>query len=314
MHILLMHQLINAEAIDCTMCYRDEQPPRSEHYVVLPAGLCGQLYTDEEQLVVPQYACQTSCTRLFFSGGGSAGQDSNSPLPTLQSPSLVVCVLAPLLWLPFAVYANNEVAQLIDGVWFQHTNGPKSTAGTSSSVRIGLSTTSQGYYTIAPLIHAVTIACAGIVSVFVWSSGGYVVEPPSRLRATHEGAVAQEALEKACLAVTIGTVLLNLVMLLRVLVEVVSSLREGQSDESDGAGSLNAPLLDRPHRSDAGGVHLQPEPEPQPEGSGAEDSAEAAQEGEAWSARGSILAIRRVLPGGVAERGNGTRVDLAGSE
>ena len=116
---------------------------------------------------------------------------------------------------------------------------------------------------------------------------------------------------------TIGTVLLNLVVLLRVLVEVVSSLREGQSDKSDRAGSLNAPLLDRPHRSDAGGVHLQPEPEPEPElpeGGGAEDSAEAAQEGEAWSARGSILAIRRVLQGGVAERGNGTRVDLAGSE
>ena len=37
--------------------------------------------------------------------------------------SLQTFMLLPLMWLPFAVYSNNEVAQLIDGLWWQHVNG-----------------------------------------------------------------------------------------------------------------------------------------------------------------------------------------------
>ena len=55
----------------------------------------------------------------------------------------------------------------------------------------------------------------------------------------------------------------------------------------------------------------QPEPEPEPEG-GAEDVAEIRRKVRSKSYRS--LSIKRVLPGGVAERGNGTRVVLAGSE
>eukprot|EP01047_Picozoa_sp_COSAG01_P131134 COSAG01_NODE_60823_length_292_cov_1.544041_1_plen_36_part_01 len=31
--------------------------------------------------------------------------------------TLDVFVLVPLIWLPFAIYSNNEVARMIHGIW-----------------------------------------------------------------------------------------------------------------------------------------------------------------------------------------------------
>ena len=62
---------------------------------------------------------------LFFSGGDSSNMD------------LIVYALVPLVWVLFAVFVNNEIAQLIDGLWFLRER-----MATSGTVRIGLSTRS----------------------------------------------------------------------------------------------------------------------------------------------------------------------------
>jgi hypothetical protein len=204
---------------------------------VLPPGSCSQHY-EERDLLTPQYVCETSCTRLFFSGGSASEFDRDDVLSFLRRPSLEVFVLVPLLWLPFAVYANNEAAQLIDGVWFHFKN-----AALDGNVRIGLSTTSQGYYTIAPLIHAMTIACAGIVAMMLWTGGGYAVQPPDGLDATPVGRAAKKALDTACFWVTVGAVILNSVMLLRTLLEIGSSLWE-EEDAQRGTHNFTSRLLD----------------------------------------------------------------------
>jgi hypothetical protein len=243
-----MQHLISAKAIDCTLCFPHGVGDASPE-------LCRPFY-DEAELTEPQYVCTSSCTRLFFSGGGgsTADQEAGGGLAALvpARPTLVVFVLAPLLWLPFAVYANNEVAQLIDGLWFTHTNGQR-----SGSMRIGLSTTSQGYYVIAPLIHAVTVVCVGIVLMFMCTSGGQgytVARPPQLGVGIHiegggevvdkaAGEAAAVALDKACPAVTVGTVLLSSIMLLRVLAEIAVSWQEGRRSASDDVDGLDAPLL-----------------------------------------------------------------------
>jgi hypothetical protein len=120
-------------SVKCTLCYPFEGGDVSAgcRNVTLEDGV--------------YYDCSVSCTTLFFSGAGTA------------SYSLSMFVIAPLMWLPFTVYyANNEVAQLIDGVWWQHQE-EVAAMSQSTKTRIGLSTTAHGYDTIAPLVHAVTI-------------------------------------------------------------------------------------------------------------------------------------------------------------
>jgi len=239
MNSLSMKNLITAKAIECTMCFPEGLGDASPKV----HNVCQQFY-NETELTVPEYVCDTSCTRLFFSGGGGSTtehQTSDSLSSVVpERPTLVVFVLAPLLWLPFTVYANNEVAQLIDGLWFTHTKG-----AASGSMRIGLSTTAIGYYTIAPLIHAVTVVCIGIVLMFMWTSGGsgYSVAIPPQLHATGAGEAASTALNKACPAVTAGTLLLSSIMLLRVLVEIAMSWQEGRERVDDQACEIRAPLL-----------------------------------------------------------------------
>eukprot|EP01047_Picozoa_sp_COSAG01_P019819 COSAG01_NODE_1114_length_11650_cov_28.837590_3_plen_102_part_00 len=101
------------------------------------------------------------------------------------------------------MYNNNECAQLIDGLWFSHVKRQKK-GGTSSSMRIGLATTGQNYYSIVPIIHAVTAACGALVMVFLGTghSRGYSVstDPVSDLlRATEGGPELLHALPQACL-------------------------------------------------------------------------------------------------------------------
>ena len=48
------------------------------------------------------------------------------------------------------VYSNNEVAQLIDGLWWEHENGPATRR--TAKVKIGLSSSADGFNTVWPLV------------------------------------------------------------------------------------------------------------------------------------------------------------------
>ena len=48
------------------------------------------------------------------------------------------------------VYSNNEVAQLIDGLWWEHENGPATRR--AAKVKIGLSSSADGFNTVWPLV------------------------------------------------------------------------------------------------------------------------------------------------------------------
>jgi hypothetical protein len=228
-----MKDMTTAKASNCTMCYVESDSTNN-----LP-DFCkgGELH----------YMCQTSCTRLFFTGGGNADQ------------SLVTFVLAPMLWLPFVVYNNNECAQLIDGLWLRFSNRQNSdSSGTGSiGMRIGLATTGQGYYTTVPLIHAVTTACGMIILVFIGTgnSRGYSIDTSKLSDMLHadwngakvgadniaHGMELLRALPQTCLIVTMGTLVLNSIMLLRVLVEFAFAC--GQSAQEDISGSVASASL-----------------------------------------------------------------------
>eukprot|EP01043_Picozoa_sp_COSAG02_P008892 COSAG02_NODE_293_length_25438_cov_52.630254_5_plen_976_part_00 len=82
-------------SVECIVCYVNNRPPGNAP----PNPLC------ENESPINYNRCTTTCTKLFFSGGGEI------------AISLDVFVLVPLLWLPFAVYSNNEVARMLDGIW-----------------------------------------------------------------------------------------------------------------------------------------------------------------------------------------------------
>jgi hypothetical protein len=63
------------------------------------------------------YRCTTTCAKLFFSGGAA--------MPI----TLDVFVLVPILWLPFMVYSNNEVARVIDGIWERRRSAQHADSG-----------------------------------------------------------------------------------------------------------------------------------------------------------------------------------------
>ena len=186
-----------AETISCTLCYPSEEAGNSS---AVDAGCqpTKNLY----------YACSASCIKLFYSGGDQ------------QALTLQAFVLLPLLWLPFAVYSNNEVAQLVDGLWWEHANGG---AGGQSNgkVKIGLSSSLDGYATVAPLVQAVALGCGALMAFFVLS-GGYVITVPSEmLEGAHDdGPRIQRALDSSGDVVTFGAALLNMVMVCNVLVEI----------------------------------------------------------------------------------------------
>jgi hypothetical protein len=168
------------------------------------------------------YPCTTTCAKLFFSGGGK--------MPI----SLDVFVLVPILWLPFMVYSNNEVARMIDGVWQRRSIVASSTGKNSQSVhtsaRVGLSTTGHGYSAIANLAHAVFLLCGAAHLYFLLKSWiatghfGYVVDaPPGNMLigdlSLDLGDVLQEPLDEAGRYVTWSVIVLNLLTLSRFLYE-----------------------------------------------------------------------------------------------
>ena len=248
---------------NCTLCF-----PQSDRKPGEPAAVgCDDRIGENSYY----YACETSCTKLFFSGAGSMG------------PSLAQFVLAPLVWLPFSVYANNEVAQLIDGVWAGHAGG---VATGSTYARIGLSTSPHGYYTIVPLVHSMTLGCAALVFIFVLQThgsqdgyAGYLAVPPEQdisLGGDRGLEAVKDPLREACNAVTAGTVLLNVVMLCRVVLEVgLSVLERGMSSLRGSSPGHGARLLsesespaaaDADSNADGGGRGVAPSGEDRAEG------------------------------------------------
>jgi hypothetical protein len=186
-----------AETISCTLCYPSGEADNSS---AVDAGCqpTKHLY----------YACSASCIKLFYSGGDQHAQ------------SLQVFVLLPLLWLPFAVYSNNEVAQLVDGLWWEHAkDGASGQSG--GKVKIGLSSSLDGYATVAPLVQAVALGC-GTLMAFLVLSGGYVITVPGEmLEGAHDdGPRIQRALDSLGDVVTFGAALLTMVMVCNVLVEI----------------------------------------------------------------------------------------------
>eukprot|EP01046_Picozoa_sp_COSAG06_P029988 COSAG06_NODE_2822_length_6230_cov_332.215299_6_plen_662_part_00 len=108
------------------------------------SGGCAGSYCGLESALTSGQTCYgcTSCRAEFFS------QDTLTPL------------LLTLLWLPFAVYSNNETAQLIDGLWWQHLESQDSTG--SNRRRVGLSTAQHGAMAVAPLVQVVVMGCVGL--------------------------------------------------------------------------------------------------------------------------------------------------------
>ena len=198
------------------------------------------------------YACTTSCMKLFYMGNE-------------HSRSLQEFVLLPLLWLPFAVYSNNEVAQLIDGLWWEHESGQ--TFG--GKVKIGLSSSADGFNTVAPLVVAVTVGCEATLAFFLSMEGGYQVRVLPALLETAEGPGIQSALDKSSKAATIGAIVLNLTMgagLLTQGVRSYCSTTKGPRKSQPGVemlikpGVLDCNSLDAPARrivvrGDASTVH-----------------------------------------------------------
>ena len=182
-------------SIQCTVCY---------------AGNTGNsTFCDESEAHV-YYACTTTCSKLFFSGAGK--------MPV----SLDVFVLLPLLWLPFSVYANNEVARMIDGIWqkekLRASPGASRRSNLHSAARVGLSSTGHGYSAIANLSHAVFLLCCATMVYFLAKAGGsYSVHAPPGL----EDAL-QVPLRNAGFIVTGSVVVLNMLMMLRFLYEKCS--------------------------------------------------------------------------------------------
>jgi hypothetical protein len=63
--------------------------------------------------------------------------------------------LPALMWVPLCVYCNNEVAQLIDGLWWKH-------ARNDDTGRIGLSDALHGYRAVSPLVQVFVVLSAAL--------------------------------------------------------------------------------------------------------------------------------------------------------
>ena len=139
---------------------------------------------------------------------------------------LDVFVLGPLLWLPFAVYANNEVARLIDGIWERHLEAnPSARTSQIPSNRIGLSDTAHGYNAIANLSHAVFLMCIVMMGYFLFKAGGsYEVHAPAGLEER-----LQKPLHDAGLVVTGSIIVLNALMLVRFAFEKYTFTVQGEN-------------------------------------------------------------------------------------
>jgi hypothetical protein len=188
-------------SIDCTVCYVNNQPPGNAP----PDDQC------DANSPMTYNRCTTTCTKLFFSGAGEI------------QISLDVFVLVPLLWLPFTVYSNNEVARMIDGIWQARRDRDVNRGSLMHiATRVGLSSTVHGYSAIVNLSHAVFFICFGLTLYFLAASGGgYFMDVGSICGGTcgSELDALQQPLDKAGRYVTCSIVALNTLMLSRLCYE-----------------------------------------------------------------------------------------------
>lgn len=90
------------------------------------------------------FGCDTECRSHFFSS------------QTIGS------LMVALMWIPCVVYSNNEVAQLLDGIWWNHVG----------QRRVGLSTATHGVLVVSPLVQAFVWVCA-VVPLLVETDDDY---------------------------------------------------------------------------------------------------------------------------------------------
>eukprot|EP01051_Picozoa_sp_SAG22_P003724 SAG22_NODE_185_length_15941_cov_8.668034_4_plen_243_part_00 len=150
------------------------------------------------------FACTTACRDIFYSFVAERTTDIE----------LVLSVLGPLLWLPFAVYSNTESAQLIDGLWFQHRQ--TETTGMPNEPkykRIGLSTALHGCNTIAPLYNAITFACV-IYAITERRTSWHGTQDMKGLQQIGD------ALNQSTLVLGTTVLILNCFMALRLIIEL----------------------------------------------------------------------------------------------
>jgi hypothetical protein len=219
---------VMTKQINCTVCF----PPSSSQNITQDARCDNRSHI--------YHACTTDCATIFFSGAG---------MKSKQPPiSLDVFVLVPLLWLPFAVYSNNEVARMIDGIWHRTRQDNRQAPSLHQAARVGLSTTAHGYQAVANLAHAVFLLCAvALLSFLITARGGYHVYAPTNLEQL------QGNLDRAGHFVTGSVIIIDMLMLCRLLYEQCScggaSTPTPRADPRlwDGIdGPLHAPLMPPP--------------------------------------------------------------------
>jgi hypothetical protein len=192
------------ESIDCVVCYAANSENNTR--------------CDAKETSI-YYDCATTCTKVFFSGGG------------IMPVELDVFVLVPLLWLPFVVYSNNEVARMIEGVRQERDTGVSSQS-ISGDTKLGLSSTAHGYTGITPLAHAIYLLCCCALGLFLFKSSrelpsgehGYYVPLEKVLGLTESSELVQkwqEPIRKAGQTVTVICILLNSGMMVRFLFEML---------------------------------------------------------------------------------------------
>ena len=94
------------------------------------------------------FVCDTECRKHFFSS------------------RTIASLMVALMWIPCVVYSNNEVAQLLDGIWWSHVG----------QRRVGLSTATHGVLVVSPLVQAFAWVCA-VVPMLVETSDDYSFDP-----------------------------------------------------------------------------------------------------------------------------------------
>eukprot|EP01043_Picozoa_sp_COSAG02_P038382 COSAG02_NODE_2954_length_7671_cov_103.987718_5_plen_1164_part_00 len=88
------------------------------------------------------------------------------------SSETVTAVVLSMIWVPFAVYSNNEAAQLLDGLWWEHEQRQGSACdGGGGARRVGLSSASHGFRAVSPLVQSVVVVSV-LISFSTWAPSG----------------------------------------------------------------------------------------------------------------------------------------------
>ena len=208
--------------------------------------LLEQVGVAQPRVFLAQYAISYTAAKLgivLLMASGSApgwfGCDAHCKLNFFSDKTLGE-FLPPLLWVPFAVYSNNEVAQLIDGVWWNHMHQQ------DGQRRIGLSTAMHGYLVVNPLVQAIVLGCALL-------SFGYAMFDPAVLAMPGTSTAWGCHWPRGLLLFLVSSFLsVNGLMLLRLAIGCRCGQRCGGSSERERGANLRAPLIGEPPVSPVG--------------------------------------------------------------